>query len=258
MFMNFSKENQALCAAMERIEDIIEATQRKYEAHFSTFIDAETVFALKNHCRVASDFDCAFFGGYSQAERCMFGAWPTYEEETLEEKFPIELIRIATPPQKTLSHRDCLGALLGLGLKREMLGDILCDERVFYVFASAKIADYIINNLNKVGSAGVKVQKMDLSLFVAPEPKTQSKGIFVMSNRLDAIISGVLDLSRAKAADLIHAEKVSVNHALKTEVSVKVNEGDLISIRGFGRYRVGAEGSQSRKGRTYIEIIKYI
>ncbi len=258
MNMNISKENEALCTALKRIEDIIESAQRKYEAHFSTFLDAETLFALKNHCRTEDDFACAFFGGYAEAERCIFGVWPAYEEVAYEEKFPITLLRIDTPPQKTLSHRDCLGALLGLGLKREMIGDILCDERVFYVFVSTKIADYILNNLDKVGSAGVKISKADLHAFIAPQPKTISKGIFVMSNRLDAIVSGALDLSRAKAADLIRAEKVSVNHALKTEISLKVNEGDLISVRGFGRYRVGTEGSQSRKGRTYIEIIKYI
>lgn len=256
--MGINTENEALFAALQRITDILTACERKYESHFSLFFDAESVLALQSYIHPEDGTECAFFGGYTGAERCMFGAWPEYESEGIYERFPMELLEIVCPPQAKLSHRDCLGALLGLGIKREMLGDILCDERLFYVFASSKISDYIVANLEKIGSAGVKIRKLSIAEFAPPEPKTQTKGIFVMSNRLDAVLAGALDLSRAKAAELIRSERVSVNHALKTDVSLKVNEGELLSVRGFGRLRIGEEGNKSRKGRTYLEIIKYI
>lgn len=256
--MGMNTENEALFAALQRITDILSLAARKYEPHFSLFFDAETVLALKNQIRPEDGTECAFFGGYEGAERSMLGAWPEYEAEGIYDRFPMELLCITCPPQGRLTHRDCLGALLGLGIKREMLGDILCDEHLFYVFASSKISDYIQTNLGKIGSAGVKISKLSIQEFTPPQPKTQTKGIFIMPNRLDAVLAGALDLSRAKAAELIRSERVSVNHALKTDVSLKVNEGELLSVRGFGRLRIGGEGNKSRKGRTYLEIIKYI
>ena len=256
--MGMNTENEALFEALQRITDIMKAAVRKYEPCFGSFFDAETVAALRGRFCPEEGTECGFYGGYDGAERCMFGAWPEYESEDIYARFPLELLEVTCPPQGKLSHRDCLGALLGLGIKREMLGDILCDERLFYVFASSKISDYIAANLNKIGNAGVRIRKISVAEFVAPKPKVQIKGIFIMSNRLDAVLSGALDLSRAKAAELVRAERVSVNHALKTDVSLKVNTGDLLSVRGFGRFRVGDEGNKSRKGRTYLEIIKYI
>lgn len=251
-------EDETILASLRRIEDIVCAAQRKYEAQFGLFSDPQTVSAAKMQIRAEDGFECGFFGGYAGAERCVFGVWPEYEGEDIEARFPISLLKVDCPPQKTLSHRDCLGALLGLGIKREMIGDILCDERVFYVFVSEKIAAYILANMEKIGSAGVHIRQIPVSDFTAPEPKTAKKGIFIMSNRLDAVLAGALDLSRAKASELICAERVSVNHIVKTQVDLKVNEGDLLSVRGFGRYRIGEAGNKSRKGRTYLEIIKYI
>ncbi len=256
--MGFVSEEELMRAALRRMEDIVQAARKKYEAQFGVFSDAQTVAAAKQYIRAEDGFECGFYGGYVDAERCVFGVWPEYESDGIEAQYPIALLKMECPPQKTLSHRDCLGALLGLGIKREMIGDILCDERIFYVFVSDKIAGYILANMEKIGSSGVRIRQIPLADFTAPTQKTAKKGIFIMSNRLDAILAGALDLSRAKASELIYAERVSVNHIVKTEVALRLNEGDLLSVRGFGRYRIGETGNKSRKGRTYLEIIKYI
>ena len=256
--MDFHSIHEPVRSALVRLEDIAENARRKYETQYSVFLDAETVVLAKQFVRAPEGFEIGFFGGYPEAERCIFGVWPEYEADEATEHFPLDLLKISCPPQKTLTHRDCLGSLLGLGIKREMIGDILCDERIFYVFVSRKISSYIITNLEKIGSAGVRIKLISTDDFTVPQPKTETKGIFIMSNRLDAILAGALDLSRGKAADLIHAARVSVNHICRTETSMKLEEGDLLSVRGFGRFRVGKTGNQSRKGRTYLEIIKYI
>ncbi len=256
--MDFQSIHEPVRSALVRLEDIAENARRKYEMNFSTFLDAETVAVAKQYLRAPDDFLCCYYGGYADAERCMFCTCPEYEAANVLADFPIDLLEITCPRQKKLTHRDCLGSLLGLGLKREMIGDILCDELVFYVFVSRKISSYIITNLQKIGSAGVRVRQISAECFIPPQLKTETKGIFIMSNRLDAILAGALDMSRSKAADLIGAERVSVNHILKTEASVKLSEGELVSVRGFGRFRIGKTGNQSRKGRTYLEIKKYI
>ena len=187
--MGMNTENEALFAALQRIKDILSATERKYEPHFSFFFDAETVLALQKQIRPEAGGECSFYGGYAGAERCMFGAWPEYEAEGIYEKFPMELLCITCPPQGSLTHRDCLGALLGLGLKREMLGDILCDARLFYVFASSKVSDYIVANLDKIGNAGVKIRKMSIAEFTPPQPKTQIKRRFANSRMVRSTFS---------------------------------------------------------------------
>ncbi len=256
--MSFYTEDENLRVALRRMEDIVLAAQRKYEPQFGVFFDAATVSVAATSIRAEDGFSCGFYGGYHGAERCVFGVWPEYEAEEIEKHFPISLLKLDCPMQKTLTHRDCLGALLGLGIKREMLGDILCEGTSFYVFVNEKIVSYVLANLEKIGSCGVRTEQLDILDFVPPVQKTVKKGIFIMSNRLDAVLAGALDLSRAKAVELIHAERVSVNHIVKNEIALKLNEDDLLSVRGFGRYRIGETGSKSRKGRTYLEIIKYI
>ncbi len=255
--MKNSALNEQLRSNVERLLDIVAIAQRKYESGFSTFLEAQVSAEVKSYIHAPDGFACGFFGGYSDAERLMFGVWPEYEEDPYG-AFPIALLKIDLPQHKTLSHRDCMGAILALGLKREILGDILCDTQCFYVFVHEKMASYILNNLDKIGSVGVKVCQISFDAFNPPQPKTESKGIFVMSNRLDAVLAGTLDLSRAKAAELIHCERVSVNHIVKVQTDIKVNTGDLLSVRGFGRYKVGEEGNKSRKGRTYLEMIHYL
>ena len=147
---------------------------------------------------------------------------------------------------------------MGLGIERDRTGDILVYEDYAYVFVHDSVKSYILNNLTKIGSLGVKVSEERISGFVYPEKRTQALNVVAASLRLDAVVAAALNVSRGDAASLVNHERVSVNHRIKCDVSKKVAEGDLISVRGFGRYLVSSVGEETRKGRLHLTVLKYL
>jgi RNA-binding protein YlmH len=155
-------------------------------------------------------------------------------------------------------HRDYLGAAVGLGIKREWLGDIWVNESTAYVFCMPSVESFLLNNLEKVGRFGVKTASVSLDEIEAPEKKVIKVSFSVMSLRLDAVAAGMFSLSRTEAARLISAGYVSLNYSecLRTDMNVKV--GDIISVRGCGKGSVTELGGLSRRGRQFVgaEIFK--
>ena len=104
----------------------------------------------------------------------------------------------------------------------------------------------------------MKVSEEKLSDFVYPERRTQALNVVAASMRLDAVVSAALNVSRSEASSLIGHERVSVNHRVRSDMSKKLSEGDLISVRGFGRYLVSSVGDETRKGRLHLTVLKYL
>ena len=154
-------------------------------------------------------------------------------------------------------HRDYLGSLMGLGIRREVLGDILPDQEGAVLLASTGIAPYIKENLMSVGRQEVTVEEIALEEITQHLSDGQEMTIGVASERLDAVISKVFSLSRQDASKAITSGKVQVNWRFVLKPDLSVKEGDLISIRGFGRIRIQNQTGTSRSGRLKIRIVRY-
>ncbi len=155
-----------------------------------------------------------------------------------------------------LTHRDFLGSLIGLGIKRETLGDIIITANKGYLFCLESISQYIIENLIKVRHTSVTCSLCDvLPAGALPQPK--EKLVIVSSLRLDAAISSVYDLSRSKSATLLEGEKVFINGKLTTSTSKNIEIGDTVSVRGYGRFRYAEILGGTKKGRTRIKCEVY-
>lgn len=201
----------------------------------------------------------AFWGGFEDAERVVAAF---YADEAPEAwAYPISTLRIdwngkfANP-----GHRDLLGAVMGLGIDREVTGDIAMGEhrggKCAYLFALSDMADYIAATLEGAGRAAVKVTVTDEAPVLSP-PEGQALRLTVQQERLDAVLAAACRLSRGEAQKLIAAGLVKLNHAINTHADVRLNEGDLISARGHGRIRVESFGGESRRGRQVVTVFKY-
>lgn len=194
-----------------------------------------------------------FWGGFLGAERVVaaFG-------RCKNEDFPISVISVKPVNQKfadELSHRDFLGAVLGLGIKRDVIGDIIINENCGYMFCLDSIADFITENLGEVKHTTVKAEKCEeLPSFVVLEP--ESAEYIVSSRRLDVLTAVVFGLSRKSAAELFSKEKVFVNGCLKG-ASYTVSDGDSVSVRGFGRFAVVQELRRTKKDRAVMALKVY-
>ncbi len=150
-----------------------------------------------------------------------------------------------------------MGSILGLGIKREVIGDILVDDNVANIVVLKEISKYIIQNFDKVGRDKIVVKKIEKEDILKVQPKTKELNVTVASLRLDALISASFGISRELSSELIQAEKVNVNYTSIKNTSKQVKEGDLISARGYGRFEIKEILGETRKGRIRVSIIKY-
>lgn len=204
-----------------------------------------------------------FWGGFPEAERTVLFLLPDYMEA--DENFPEEednplcLLHCKTPSgAKNLTHRDYLGSLLALGIEREVIGDILVGENGADIIILKTIADYLLANYEKAGHIPLKCEIQPITSLVPPEQKTVTVRESVASIRLDSIISAVFGFSRTTACENIAKGLVFVNDTQASKPDAKLNIGDKLVVRGFGKAYFKEIGGTTRKGRLSILFEKYI
>ncbi len=197
-----------------------------------------------------------FFGGFEDAERVMLGIFPDFlpPDPAL---FPLVAVNITYRSSAALTHRDFLGTLMATGIKRDVIGDILCGEGSAIVLLTEELAPYIADTVTKVGGEGVTVHYPytgDITVSRDYREMTDT----VASPRLDAVVKAAMRVSREEAARRIEAGLVSLNHMPCLSVSAAVKEGDILSVRGGGRFLIDAVGPQTKKGRTLLKFRQYL
>ncbi|CAH9083254.1 unnamed protein product [Cuscuta epithymum] len=156
------------------------------------------------------------------------------------------------------SHGDFLGAILGTGISRNKLGDIVLQgEKGGQVLIVPELADFLISTLNKVGNVTVSCKKIPLLALEYEPPRTKLLKAVEASLRLDAIASAGFKLSRTKMASLISNGDVRVNWTTVMKSNTTIRTGDFISVAGKGRLKIG-EINSTRKGKFAVELIRYI
>jgi RNA-binding protein YlmH len=219
----------------------------------SKFITPAERQSVTAHFARRSDVTLTFDGGFKNAERtrALFtkSDWGEYEGIEL-----FAALKLSYPPQDTLGHRDILGALMGLGIERDTIGDIIIEQPFATFVCLPELSAYIVDNFTKAGSAGIKVSVINTSELPVREEDLIIKTATVASLRLDAVLSAAFRLSRTKTAELIKAGRVSLNHQLCLRADAAVSESSLLSIRGMGRVKLLEAEGVSRKGRIFIKI----
>lgn len=204
------------------------------------------------------------FGGYDCAERQMVAFIPdalSYDSSfDRENTFPIRCLKISPKNvrfSEELTHRDYLGALMNLGVERSKLGDIALCGTDALLFCEANMAEYLEQELTRVRHTAVSCREIDCKT-LHYEPKLQEITGSVASVRLDALISLAFGMSRSSLAGLIESGKTFVNGRLTTSNGYHLKERDLISVRGYGRFRYCGVRSESKKGRLFVRLEKYV
>ena len=200
-----------------------------------------------------------YFGGYPDAEREVAAFYPSYLEEVLEEAAKEEIALLEIRPldqrfvKKSLSPRDYLGALMGTGIRRDKVGDILLTEEAAYLWTKRDLAGYIVQELREVGPVRVEAKEVD----AAALPEQQPGKIFVISvssPRLDAVVSRGFQMGRGEAVKWIAAGRVYRNGQLQGSGDKLVQVKDKITVRGKGRLTVLEEKGMSKSGRRQFLV----
>ena len=232
-----------------RIKELSERSGNRGIYFYSEFLNMHEQTILSQTIKYGYTLE----GGFPDAER-KIACFGNENDLCYPPQPPIVIIRIEPLSAKfsdSLTHRDFLGSLIGLGIKRETLGDIIIKDNVGYLFCLEGISKFIIDNLIKVRHTSVSCTRCDkLPGNILPEPT--KKMIITSSLRLDGIISAVYNISRSKSTALIDAEKVFINGKLTTSSSKAIEMGDTISIRGYGRCRCTEILGNTKKDRIRI------
>ncbi len=241
---------------LSKIFDVFSFSESKNVIRNSQFLNGHEIVLAK---KVAQCFDLEYelFGGYDEAERQILVCYPDFLVPEAED-FPICIIKAQSRGGRRLSHRDYMGAVLNLGIKREKIGDILVCDSFAYIFCMADIADYIVSQIDKIGNCGVNMSVSSFDCVDVPKKQFKEIEASVSSVRLDAVVAAGVGVSRTEAASIVQRGLVSVNWEVRDKSDYRPTQGDILSIHGHGRILFYKIGGQSKKGRTFIVLRKYI
>lgn len=243
--------------AVTRIIDQADTAIKTWEIVVSDFLSPPIVAEVQNAFQKLTEVEILVWGGYPQAERQRIGI--ARPEIPLDQShIPLAALDIAGNFLfDPATHRDFLGAILGAGIVREKIGDIIVlGERGGQVIVVPEMVEFLETSLTQVRSVPVKTQRIELSELKIRPPKTKEMTTVEASMRLDAIASAGFGMSRSKMADAIKSGDVRVNWKEITQASYEVNLGDLIAVRGKGRLEVG-EVSITKKQRYRVQLTRF-
>lgn len=201
-----------------------------------------------------------FSGAFDEGREDYFLSLFAHTDMRISEQLPLTAVEIVGSGYATLSHRDFMGALLSLGIAREVMGDIVLPEADVpraVVFLQQKIAPYIVGSLTKIGRDSVKVTE------IAPDPawhmarRYKPVPVVVTSPRIDAVVRTLAAVSREDAVDLLRSGMVERNYLPALEPDIQLVPGDILSIRTVGKFRLSDSVSETRRGRIRLLFAKY-
>lgn len=198
-------------------------------------------------------------GGYDGAERTLFLFLPDWlEPEDAAEQSPVRCLRAVFRAEYKLSHRDFLGSLMGMGIVREKIGDILVGADSADLIVLDTVAEFLRQSWDSAGRAKLTVTEIPAEHLHIPEKVCQEIRDTVSSLRLDAVAASGFKMARGKAAELISGGRVQVNWRECTKPDKLLAAGDTVSARGFGKFELTEVGGTTRKGRTSIVLKRYV
>ncbi len=244
---------------VEKMVDWLERTASQHQLRRTDFLDPRQAQIVEALVRRYPDLQMKLDGGFAQAERQRAIIAPDYMDiESQDMGIRLLIVESSDAKIAELDHGDYLGSMLGLGLKREKIGDLHVSEQGCHCIVTEELADFIDIHLQQVHRVHVMTSIAPLNQFIPIIPKIQEMNLSVASMRLDGIVSDVCRLSRAKVMAPIKAGRCKVNWKVEEDPSRTLAEGDTISMKGFGRFVLTTVQGETKKGRIRLTIAKYV
>ena len=185
--------------------------------------------------------------------------WEDRDKVLSSLEFPCRFLKIEINNRfREYEHKDFLGSLMGLNIRRELMGDLIIENGTGYIPVSEKITDIILNGLSHIGKASCIIKEIDILEEKIPEYRYDDKIIVIPSRRLDSIVSAITDLSRTKVIEPIEKGKVLVDYLEEKDKSRNIEIGSLITIKGYGKFKLFSGKGETGKGKERLLIRKYI
>lgn len=254
LHLNFEEEDQK--EELRKLIDLCDQSSRQHVVKVSGFLSPIFRAFIPSIMSHYQDLSYEMDGGYDDCEYFKLMVYPDYLDLSHR---PIKALRVVyNPKYGDIGHRDVLGSLMGLGIQRHLIGDILVKDALIHIIVDEDMGPYICGQLERIGSTKVSCEIIDTKEVEYTKPEMKDEFYTLSSLRLDAFIASVHNMSRNKALQLIKSDKVKVNYLITSNPSLPLKEKDMISLRGKGRVIFTEFLGTSKKDRIKIAIKKYV
>ena len=251
IFQHFRKEEQDF---IRKVESWDASSQEQYAPILTPFLDPRQQFIVEAIVGQYDDIIFQFEGGYIAAERKRGMIYPDFYTPTTDE-FDVALIEIHYPIKfSSISHGQILGSLVGLGIDRDQLGDIISDGERWQLLVTKQMLSYLKHNFQKVGKISIRIEERDYPDLIIPIDHWSYTTAIVSSLRLDTLIASIFHISRQRSKELVEGNKVKVNWAEEIRPDFMIELLDIISIRGYGRIQIKNIEGRTKKDKIKLEI----
>lgn len=233
------------------IDGLVSMEKNRKNYYISDFLSPlEFTYALKVVESTNFDFEIIFDGEEYDRKLILVKDYEHIDKENF-----LELISFK---DKNFEHRNILGSILNLGISREKIGDIVKISGRWYVYCLKPIGDFLFSHLDRISRYKVKVELIDEIMIFENFREFEVLDVKITSMRLDCLVKELAKVSRENAKNLIRSQSVKLNHEECKDSDKKVSPGDVISIRGKGKFKIMSHNGFSRKDKNIIELKRYI
>ncbi|GEK91536.1 YlmH family RNA-binding protein [Alkalibacterium kapii] len=251
IYQHFREEEKVF---IDKVIDWIHKVEFQYSPYLTPFLNPREQYIVESMIGRHNDIKWESFGGYEAAERKRLFLSPSYFEPA-QDDFEIKTAEIRYPKKfAELSHGKILGSLLGSGLKREMIGDIITDGEDWQFFIDQTIMEYLYSSLSKIGNITVKLEEIPYTDILLPKDTWDEQTLIVSSLRLDVVLASVFNFSRQKSKELISSNNVKINWVDVMRPDIVLGIHDIVSIRKYGRIRINAMEGKTKKEKIRLKL----
>lgn len=251
LIQHFRKDEQPF---IEQVVGWQREVEDRYAPKLTDFLDPRQRFIVTSVVGQSDDLSVFEEGVFDEPERMRLMIAPSYFTPG-EEDYQITVFSVGYPSKFVqLKHPDVLGALLSVGIERSKFGDIRVAENTVQFAVAAEVADYVRANLTSIGKVKVHLEEVGTQPLLRLEEEWVQSTTTVSSMRLDVVLATILNISRQKSQNLITAGRVKVNWTVREQVSFELQEGDILSARGFGRLKVIMAEGRTKKDKIRLQI----
>ena len=227
-----------------------------YTGKLTDFLDPRQLFIVQSVIGKHEETKVKIFGGTDKAERKRAWIYPDYLEPTIAD-FQLTLLEVQYPSKFVrIEHRDVLGSLMSLGMKREKFGDILYHKERIQFFIGKEMQEYLCLQLNRIGNVKVTLIEKELEDAIRTTDKWETFTATTSSLRLDVILAAIFRISRQKTSIMIQQTQVKVNWHVVEQPAFECKEADIISVRGFGRGKIVEIDGKTKKDKWRLTVGK--
>lgn len=253
IYQHFREDEQDF---IDQVIDWVAQVENQYTPYLSNFLNPRQLFIVQSVIGQYSDIEYKTYGGHENSEHERVLIYPPYFEPSKDD-FEIVLIEINYPTKfSELSHGQIMGSVLGAGVARDTLGDIINDGERWQFFIDQKMKQFIFMNVDRMGRTNVQLEEQALEDQIEMMDKWGIDEVVVSSLRIDVVLARALNLSRNRAKTLVNDKRIKINWIEIERPDIDVEEYDIISIRGHGRLQIREQLGTTRKDNIVLEIGK--